>query len=101
MAAPRVFVTRIIPDQGLRLIQECCDVDLWMDELPPSRDVLIEHARGVDGLLTLLTDRIDGEVMDAAGRNSRSFPITPLDSTTSMCQQQPGEASPWGTRRVS
>ena len=67
MAAPRVFVTRIIPDQGLRLIRECCDVDLWMDELPPSRDVLIEHARGVDGLLTLLTDRIDGEVMDAAG----------------------------------
>ncbi len=67
MAAPRVFVTRIIPDQGLRLIQDCCDVDLWMDELPPSRDVLIEHARGVDGLLTLLTDRIDGEVMDAAG----------------------------------
>lgn len=67
MAAPRVFVTRIIPDQGLRLIQECCDVDLWTDELPPARDVLIEHARGVDGLLTLLTDRIDGEVMDAAG----------------------------------
>ncbi len=67
MAAPRVFVTRIIPDQGLQLIQDCCDVDLWMDELPPPRDALIEHARGVDGLLTLLTDRIDDEVMDAAG----------------------------------
>lgn len=67
MAAPRVFVTRIIPDQGLRLIQDGCDVDLWTDELPPPRDVLIEHVRGVDGLLTLLTDRIDGEVMDAAG----------------------------------
>ena len=67
MTAPRVFVTRIIPDQGLRLIQDFCTVDLWTDELPPSPDVLIERIRGVDGLLSLLTDRIDGEVMDAAG----------------------------------
>jgi glyoxylate reductase len=67
MTVPRVFVTRIIPDQGLRLIQDFCNVDLWMDELPPSPDVLIKRVRGVDGLLSLLTDRIDGEVMDAAG----------------------------------
>ena len=67
MTVPRVFVTRIIPDQGLRLIQDFCNVDLWTDELPPSPDVLIKRVRGVDGLLSLLTDRIDGEVMDAAG----------------------------------
>ncbi len=67
MTAPRVFVTRIIPDQGLRLIQDFCNVDLWTDELPPSRDVLMKHVQGMDGLLSLLTDRIDGEVMDAAG----------------------------------
>jgi glyoxylate reductase len=35
--------------------------------LPPSREVLLEKIRGLDGLLCLLTDRIDGEVMDAAG----------------------------------
>lgn len=67
MTKPRVFVTRIIPDQGLDLVQNFCDVDLWTDELPPTREVLIQRVRGVDGLLSLLTDRIDGKVMDAAG----------------------------------
>ena len=42
-------------------------MDLWPDELPPGRDELLKHVHGVDGLLCLLTDRIDGEVMDEAG----------------------------------
>jgi glyoxylate reductase len=67
MPKPRVFITRIIPDEGLTLVQDFCDVDLWTDELPPGHDVLLQRVRGVDGLLSLLTDRIDGEVMDAAG----------------------------------
>jgi glyoxylate reductase len=67
MPKPNVFVTRAIPQKGLELIQEVCEVALWPDELPPSRQALMRHVRGVDGLLCLLTDRIDGEVMDAAG----------------------------------
>ncbi|MGQ9833088.1 MAG: 2-hydroxyacid dehydrogenase [Candidatus Villigracilaceae bacterium] len=67
MSKPKVFVTRVILDSGLRLVQDFCDLDLWTDELPPPRQVLLERVRGVDGLLCLLTDRIDGEVMDAAG----------------------------------
>ena len=67
MPKPKVFVTRIIPDKGLDIVKELCTVDLWTDELPPSRAELLEHVHGVDGLLCLLTDRIDGEVMDAAG----------------------------------
>ncbi len=68
MTKPRVFVTRIIPDAGLRLVQAACDVDLWTDEeLPPSREALLAHVTGADGLLCLLTDRVDGEVLDAAG----------------------------------
>jgi len=67
MAKPKVFVTRIIPAKGLDLIRDACDVDVWQDELPPSREELILRVRGVDGLLCLLTDRIDGEIMDTAG----------------------------------
>jgi glyoxylate reductase len=67
MAKPRVFVTRIIPDQGLNLVLEHCDANVWPHELPPDRAALLDGVRGVDGLLCLLTDRIDGEVMDAAG----------------------------------
>lgn len=67
MAKPNVFVTRIIPEQGLELIREFCTVHLWQAELPPSREELLKHVSGIDGLLCLLTDKIDGEVMDAAG----------------------------------
>ena len=68
MSKPKVFVTRIIPDKGLDLVKEFCEVDLWQEELPPNREELIKRVRGMDGLLCLLTDKIDGEVMDAAGK---------------------------------
>jgi glyoxylate reductase len=67
MSKPKVFVTRVIPDKGLDLVKDFCDVDLWEGDLPPSRDELLQRVQGVDGLLCLLTDKIDGEVMDAAG----------------------------------
>lgn len=67
MTKPKIFVTRIIPDKGLDMVRNFCDVDLWGDELPPSRGELMRRVQGVDGILSLLTDRIDGEVMDAAG----------------------------------
>jgi glyoxylate reductase len=63
---PRVFVTRQLPGDGLRRLGGEADVSVWPDELPPPRDELLASVRGVDGLICLLTDRIDGEVMDAA-----------------------------------
>ncbi len=39
--------------------------------MPPSREQLLERVRGVDGLLCLLTEKIDGELMDAAGPQLR------------------------------
>jgi glyoxylate reductase len=49
------------------MIRDFCDVELWPDELPPGRAELLQRVRGVDGLLCLLTDKVDGEVMDEAG----------------------------------
>jgi glyoxylate reductase len=67
MTKPKVFVTRIVPAKGLKMVQDFCDVDLWPDELPPSRATLLERVRGVEGILSLLTDKIDAAVLDAAG----------------------------------
>jgi glyoxylate reductase len=64
---PRVFVSRIIPDEGLDLIREACDMDLWEDDLPPPREELLRRVAGVDGALTLLTDKVDDGFLDAAG----------------------------------
>jgi glyoxylate reductase len=67
MSKPKVFVTRAIPEKGLELIREFCEVDVWPKELPPTHNELLQHVRSIDGLLCLLTDQIDGEVMDEAG----------------------------------
>ncbi len=64
---PRAFVARRIPDEGLDLVREACDLDLWEDDLPPPRDELLRRIAGCDGVLTLLTDRVDDEFLDAAG----------------------------------
>ncbi|MBY0526340.1 MAG: D-glycerate dehydrogenase [Gemmataceae bacterium] len=65
-AKPKVFVSRIIPDAGLDRIKEHCNADIWPDPLPPSRDVLRARLADCEGLVSLLTDRIDGELLDAA-----------------------------------
>jgi glyoxylate reductase len=67
MPKPKVFITRAIPEKGFEIIRDYCDVDVWPHELPPTRAELLQRVRGMDGLLCLLTDKIDGEVMDAAG----------------------------------
>ncbi|HXG40768.1 MAG TPA: D-glycerate dehydrogenase [Candidatus Limnocylindrales bacterium] len=64
---PKVFVARVIPDDGLRPILEATDAVVWQDELPPPRDVLLEAVAGCEGILTLLTDRVDAELLDRAG----------------------------------
>jgi glyoxylate reductase len=64
---PTVFVARAIPDEGLAPVRDACDLDLWTDELPPPRDELLRRVAGKEGLLTLLTDRVDAELLDAAG----------------------------------
>lgn len=71
MGKPKVFVTRLIPEEGLALIREYCDADIWPAELPPARRELLERVRGVDGILSLLTETIDAEVMDTAGPQLR------------------------------
>ncbi|MBN1177689.1 MAG: D-glycerate dehydrogenase [Anaerolineae bacterium] len=68
MEKPTVFVTRRIPEAGLRLVREACEMRLWEGALPPPRDVLLRDVRDCAGLLCLLTETIDAEVMDAAPR---------------------------------
>ena len=68
---PRVFVTRMIPDDGLGPIRAACAADVWTDELPPPRAELLRRVAGCVGILTLLTDRVDDELLDAAGPGLR------------------------------
>ena len=65
MAKPEVFVTRAIPDQGLEILTESCNVDVWSDETPLTHKELLEKVRGIDGLLCMLSDQVDEEIIQA------------------------------------
>jgi len=63
---PRVYVTRLIPEEALKKLADNVDYRIWESELPVPREVLLREAPPVDALLSLLTDKVDGPIMDAA-----------------------------------
>ena len=64
----RVFVTRNLPFPALDRLKAVHDVDVWPGELPPPPDELRVRSETAEGLLCMLTDRIDDELMQAAPR---------------------------------
>jgi glyoxylate reductase len=65
---PKVFVTRLIPEAGLRRIKDHCDAEVWPEQMPPPHGLLREKVADCDGLVALLTDRIDAALLDGAPR---------------------------------
>ena len=61
----RIFVTRELPFPALDRLREEHEVDVWPELEPPPPAVLRERAARADALLTLLTDRVDAELLDA------------------------------------
>lgn len=68
MSRPKVFIARRIPDEGLNAIAAACEVDVWPDRLPPPADELRKRVKDCDGLVSLLTDRVDAALLEAAPR---------------------------------
>ena len=67
-AQPRVFVTRDLPGRALARLEAAHDVEVWPERLPPPREELLARAPELDGLLSLLTDAVDAELIEAAPR---------------------------------
>jgi glyoxylate reductase len=61
-----LFVTRILPGDGLDLLRSEHDVDLWAEDGPPPPEVLRDRVAGCEGLLSMLTDPVDEALLDAA-----------------------------------
>jgi glyoxylate reductase len=63
---PKVYVTRLLPKVALDRVNSFCDAKVWEGELPPPKDVLLQEVAEIEGLLSLLTDKIDAELMNHA-----------------------------------
>ena len=68
MSVPRVLVTRRIAPEAFAVLDGHADCDVWDGELAPPRAALLERAAPCDGLLSMLTDRVDAELLAAAPR---------------------------------
>ena len=62
---PTIYVTRRLPQPALDRLAEVFEVEVNPEDRVLTKDEIIEHVRGRDALLCLLTDTIDAEIMDA------------------------------------
>jgi glyoxylate reductase len=69
---PRFVVTRALPGPAILLLRSAGDVWIPDQMRPLSRDELVAAVGGADALVTLLYDRVDGELLDAAGPQLRA-----------------------------
>ena len=63
----RVVITGRIPSEAVELLRSEHDVWAWEQPTPISRPELLEQVAGADALVTLLTEKVDAELLDAAG----------------------------------
>jgi len=69
MGKKKIYVTRRILEPALSILSRKCQVTLNKKPCPPSREEISKNVAGKAGILCMLTDRIDAEVMDKAGSN--------------------------------
>ena len=65
----KILICRRMPSILMTRLEGRFDVDVWDREVPMPRSVLLQRAAGCAAILSMLSDRIDAEVMDAAGEN--------------------------------
>jgi glyoxylate reductase len=69
MSRPKAYLARRLPEEARSVVAAACDVDEWPEEaVPVPRDELLRRVADAHGVLSLLTDRIDEELLDAAPR---------------------------------
>lgn len=72
MSTHRVLITRRVPPPAVGLLEEAgLSVDLMDQDDPPSREALLQRTPGVSGLITMLSERVDTALLDAAGPTLR------------------------------
>src|SRR5262249_8706850 len=60
---PLVFATRALPSDALSGLAGACELEVWQERRAPTREALAAHAAEADGLVCLLTDRIDARLL--------------------------------------
>ena len=68
MNKPRVYVTRAIPGSGLKILAKRCELTIHNKEELPTKEDIIKNIADKDGLLCMLTDRIDSDILSSGSK---------------------------------
>lgn len=67
MTRPYVFITRKLNEELLAPLMEIADVKMWDSESEPvPREMLMKEAQKATALLTMLSDKVDEELLESA-----------------------------------
>lgn len=81
----KVFVSRPLPDALIATLVQHMDVQIWQGKSAPSREQLIDAVKDCNGLLCMLTEKIDQSVLDACPKlrviSSMSVGVDHIDVT--------------------
>ena len=69
----KAYISRMIPEKAIRLLEGHCHLAVNREDRPPSRSELLAGVKGMHAVLTMLNDIVDAELMDAAGSQCRIF----------------------------
>jgi len=69
----KVYATRKLPEEAMKTLESKFSVEVWPDEMPPPKSLLIEKVKEIDGLVCLLTESIDRKVINASGSQLRGI----------------------------
>lgn len=71
----KVYVTRMLPGPALDILRERCDVEVNPHEESLSHDELLRQVKSRDGIITLLTDKVDREIIEAGSTGNPSLRV--------------------------
>jgi glyoxylate reductase len=90
---PRVFVTRSLPGEGVERLREAAAVEVWPGGEAPPREALLAAVEEAEGLLCLLTERVDAALLARAPRlralSSCSVGLAPVDLAAATRRRLP------------
>lgn len=69
MSRPRIYITRKVPKKTIKAFADSFEINMWeKEDEPVPRDILIEEIKHTDGLLCVLSDNIDQELINQGSR---------------------------------
>lgn len=85
---PRILLTRKLPEKGMARLRSEADLDLWEEDSAIPRNELLDRAKSCDGIICLLSEKIDAEVMDcgikAIGNYAVGYDNIDVEAATKM-----------------